>query len=56
MKSPDLKIKLEPVDSSSFLSSPPPQDKNKKSGQVIATIEISSDEEEDATPTPKAKQ
>jgi hypothetical protein len=34
------------------------QDKNKKGRQAIATIDISSDENDkhDATPTPKAKQ
>jgi hypothetical protein len=34
------------------------QDKNKKGRQAIATVDISSDENDnhDATPTPKAKQ
>ena len=52
MGSPNAKIKAEPVDPGSFLSSPRPQ--VKKRGHTIA-IEISSDEEETATPTPKAK-
>lgn len=52
MESPNVKIKAEPADAVSFLSPPRPRDKNKKSGQII---EISSSEEENASPTPKAK-
>lgn len=47
----ERKIKTEPVDSSSYPSSTP-----KKGKKIITTaIEVSSDEEEIATPTPKAK-
>jgi hypothetical protein len=52
MESPNVKIKAGPADAVSFLSPPRPRDKNKKLGQ---TIEISSSEEENASPTPKAK-
>ena len=51
MESPRFEIKAEPVDPSTFLSQRP-QPKYKKLGQ---TIEISSDEEVNVTPTPKAK-
>jgi hypothetical protein len=56
----DVKIESEsePVDSSSLLSSPLQvlQDKNKKQGRIAGPIvEISSDEDGNATPTPKAK-
>lgn len=49
-----IRVKVEPIDSSSLLSSPRPQDKNKNRGQLLAAIEISSDEE-DNDPTPKGK-
>ena len=52
METPDVQIKPEPADSGSFLSSLCPQDKNKKRAQTVATIDVSSDEE-DAMPTPK---
>ena len=54
IESPDINIKPEAEDSSSFLSTSHPQNKNKKQGQPIATIEILSDEDDNATPTPKA--
>ena len=54
METPDINVKAEADNSSSFLSTAHPQDKNKKQGQPIATIEILSDENDNATPTPKA--
>lgn len=53
METPDINIKAEPDDSNSLLSTPHLQDRNKKQGP-IATIEISSDEDDIATPTPNA--
>ena len=55
METLNKNIKAEPNDSNSFLSTPRLQDKKKKGGQPIATIEISSDEDDNATPTPKEK-
>jgi hypothetical protein len=54
IKSSDVKMKPEPVDAGSFLSSPRlPHEKNKNPSRTFATVEISSEEEENVTPTPK---
>lgn len=55
METPNRNIKAEPDDSNSLLSTPRLQDKKKKWVQPIATIEISSDENDNVTPTPKTK-